>query len=110
MSQRLVEIPVRSTVANRRLRARILATLGAVGQLTGPEAALVAYGWPRSVRRRRLVPVIEPTVPQLSATRRALARLKAEDVVVAVGRCRRRKVYQLRRDAELLAAVTLGEI
>jgi len=109
MPQSFIHPPVGRRVANRALRARILATLGLLGELTSPEAALVAYGWPLAVRRRRLVPVIDPTKPQLSATRRALARLKADRIVVDAGRRRRRKVYRLRSDAELWAALTVGD-
>jgi hypothetical protein len=71
------------------------------------DLAVAAYWSPGLVRRRR---VIDPTVSQMSATRRALGCLTAKGVVVAVGRRRRRKVYQLRRDAELLASLTLGTL
>jgi hypothetical protein len=108
MSTLVLEIGGRRRVANRQLRARILKTLELVGQLTSPEAALVAYGWPRALHRRRLVPVISPTAPQLSATRRALASLKAEQIIVGAGRRRRLKLYQLRQDAERLGSISLG--
>jgi hypothetical protein len=97
-------------VANRVLRPRIIAAINALGLITGPEAAVAAYGWPNAVKRRRLVRAFEPTASQLSATRRALARLQAEHVIVDAGRrIQRRKVYQLRRDAELLSSLTLDQ-
>lgn len=106
MGEALLQDQTSSKVAN--LGATIILTLERLGHVTGPEAALVAYGGPRALRRGRLFPVIEPTGAQLSAIRRALARLKAEDVVVAAGRQRRRKIYRLRRDYELLSSISLG--
>ena len=108
MKEALLKNHPRPKVAN--LRTLVVATLGSLGQLTGPEAALAAYGGSPALRRRRLFPVIDPTPSQLSATRRVIARLKADRIVVDAGRWRRRKVYRLSHDAELWAALTLGTL
>jgi Fic family protein len=92
---------------NRMLRPRIVEALDNLGQLNAWELAGMVYGPRRAMRRGQSRAC---TNSQLVATRRALRRLRAKGVVVAGGRRRRRKVYQLRRDAELLAAVTLGEV
>ena len=110
MPQHLMEVPICSRVANRGLRARIVAAMEALGEIEGTEAvAVAAFGWPQSVRRRRLVRILDPSASQASSVRRALARLRSDRIIVDAGRRRRRKTYRLRRDAELLASLTLAD-
>jgi transposase InsO family protein len=97
--------------ANRQLGARILDAADVLGGVTGPEAALAAFGWPSAIRRRRLHPVIQPTATQLSTTRRAIARLMKARVLVADPiRRMRRKVYRRAQDAALLGSISIGSL
>jgi hypothetical protein len=90
------------------LRPRILEALGNLGQLNAMELASLVYGVRRGAPIRRLSTAC--TNSQLVATRRALRRLRAKGVVVIAGRCRRRKLYVLKRTAEALASITLGPL
>jgi hypothetical protein len=99
------------TVANRQLRARIIAGLTLLGEIEGSDvAAVIGYGWPGAVRRGRFVRVMRPSPSQWSAARRALAGLKAAGIVVGVGRRRRCMIYRLRADEVRFAALTTGPL
>jgi len=111
MPQSLFQIVVGRRVATRDIRGRIIAAIQALGEIEGTEAAaIVAFGGPRAIRRRRLVPVIQPSASQASSVRRALARLRADRIIVDAGRRHRLEICRLRREAELLGGVTLGTL
>jgi hypothetical protein len=108
MAEALSQIETRPRVANRAIRARLVAVLAVLGQIEGTRAAAAAAFDPRAVRRRRFVSAHEPTASQASSTRRALAKLMAAGVIVGAGRRGRRTVYRLRKDAELFNSLSLG--
>ena len=95
-------------VANRAIRARLLAAIEKLGQVEGTDVAAAIAFDPGAVRRRRIVSKLKPTKSQESSTRRALAGLKAAGIVVGAGRLRRRKVYRLASDLERLDSLCLG--
>jgi hypothetical protein len=108
MPQSFPENPNRRSVANRTIRARLLAALERLGEIEGTDAAAAVAFDPEAVRRRRMVSKLRPTRSQESSTRRALASLKAAGLVVGAGRRRRLKVYRLASDLEELEGLCLG--
>jgi hypothetical protein len=97
-------------VANCDLRTRIIEGITILGEIEGTEAAaVIGFGWPRAVKRRRLIPVLRPSDAQRSAARRALAKLKAAGIIVGAGRRRRVKVYRLAFVAESFESLRLGD-
>jgi hypothetical protein len=83
-------LPVRKyrRVAVRALRSRILKALASFGQLTVGELVRVIYvGRLRNRSDQRIAAI------QASATRRAIARLRAEGIVAVTGHFGRHKLY-----------------